>query len=453
MQIKETKSAGLTKTFSVVIPAADMAREMESELKTLGGRVKIPGFRPGFVPMKVLKQRYGQSIEGDVIKNAVNNATQKVVSENKLRIAMQPDVKVEDYKEEGDLTFTLAVETLPEMPQVNFDKISIERETFEITEAEIDEAMQRLAERNPNVVKQDEKTPAAKKDVVTMSFEGRVDGELFEGGKADKFSVEIGSGRLIDTFETQLIGLKTGDTKKVKVRFPENYFNAELAGKDATFDVTVQEVAKLETPELTEEFAKQRGFADLRALREAVRNQMIREYDSVVRTRLKKRLFDALEKECDFELPSRMVEMEFNTIWDRLQQARKESPGIDVYEGKAEDEVRKEYKKISERRVRLGIFLAEVGNRESLQVTREEMTQAIMQHANQFPGQEQAVYDYYRKNPARLDELRGPILEEKAVDWIITKVKLNDRKVETQELREDPEGEGDSEKPKKKGKK
>lgn len=450
MQFNETAAEGLTKTYAVTIKADDIAKQMDTELKSLGKQVKIPGFRPGFVPMKVLKQRYGKSIVPDVLKNVVADATRKVIEDSKLRPASQPDVKLDEFQDEKDLTFSLTIEGLPDVPELDYSDIQVMRETFEVEDAEVDEALERFAKASPVVKPKAKTAKAAKGDVVNMHFEGKVDGELFEGGKAENFSVELGSGRLIGTFEQQLEGMKAGDKKDIEVTFPENYFSQNLAGKPAVFAVEVVDVSAQEMPEIDDEFAKSKGFADARALREAVRSELIRGHEATVRTRTKKRLFDALNDKCDYDLPPKMVEAEFNSIWSRLQQAKEqgEANGDDVYEGRSEEEIREEYQSIAKRRVRLGILLAEIGSREKLEVTRDELTRAIMDQASQFPGQEQAVFEFYKKNPSRLDELRGPILEEKSVDWILGKVKLEDKKVATSELTMDDEDDSDEAKPK-----
>lgn len=442
MQINEIESAELKKTYRVVVDAAEIERATDEELKSLSKQVKIPGFRPGHVPMKVMKTRYGKNVQGDVIRNVVNEAAARVVKENKLKPALTPDVNVEDFQEGGALTMTLAVELLPEVPEISFGDVKLMRETFEISDDDMKTALDRLAERSKQPSKLGDDAKAKQGHAVTMDFVGKVDGVAFEGGTAEGFTVEIGSGRLIDTFEEQLVGLKPGDEKQVTVTFPENYFNKELAGKPATFDVKIREVAEMVAPELNDEFAKARGFDGAAALKEAVRGSMQKEFDAMVRTRLKKRLFDALEEKCSFPLPESMVKAEFDAIWGRLKQAQ-EQQGEDVFEGRGEDEVQADYRAIAERRVKLGILLAEIGNRQKLQVTRDELSRAIMQHASQFPGQEQAVFEYYRKNPGRLDELRGPILEEKAVDWILSQAALEDSKVSLKELEESEEDEGE----------
>lgn len=432
MQITEIGSEELRKTYRVVIGGEDIVRATETELKALSSRVKIPGFRPGFVPVKVMQQRYGKSVQADVIKNVVTDATEKTIRDNKLRIALQPDVKVENYSDGGDLVFTLAVDVMPEVPEITFKDIAIDREVFDIADEAIDKALDVLAKNFPTPVALPAEAKAEQGHVVTMDFVGKVAGKTFEGGSAEGFHIELGSGRLIPGFEEQLLGVHASEKKEVKVSFPKDYFSKELAGKEAVFDVTVKEVSQLETPGIDDIFAKARGVENVAALRDAVRSRLNHEYGSIVRTRLKKRLFDVLEQECNFPLPKAMVQMEFDAIWKRMQQSMPQ--GEKDYGGKTEDEVKAEYHAIAERRVKLGILLAEIGRRQKLQVTRDEMSRAVQEQAAQFPGQEQAVYEFYRKNPNRLEEFRGPILEEKAVDWILSQVQMRDKKMTTKEL-------------------
>ncbi|NBX04323.1 MAG: trigger factor, partial [Alphaproteobacteria bacterium] len=403
--------------------------------------IKIPGFRPGNVPMKILKQRYGQSVTGDVLHKAINDAASETLRARNLRPALTPKVEEQDYKEGGDFSFTLSVEVFPEVPEVKFDGITIERPVYEIDEKEITDAATRIAERNPKLSAKEGK--AAKGDVVKIDFKGMIDGKAFAGGTSSDFNLELGSGQFIDGFEDQLIGTKAGDDKIVSVIFPKDYPGAEVAGKEASFAVTVKEVQSKETPAVDDEFAKSIGFADLAALQEAIRSQMAKEYDNVVRGKMKKQLFDVLEKECKFDLPQGMLDLEFKTIWEQVQQQGE----------KIEDEAkaREEYMGIARRRVKLGILLAEIGTRQKLQITREEIMRAVMQQAQQFPGQEQQVMEFYKNNPNRVDDLRGPILEEKAVDFILGSVKMTDKKVTLEELAES-EDEEEGAAPKKKAK-
>jgi len=440
MQIKETGSEALRKVYTITIDAADIRQATEAELKSLSAKVKIPGFRPGFIPMKVMQQRYGKSVRDDVIKNVVTDATEKAIVSNRLKIALQPDVKVEAFEEGGNLAFTLTVDVMPDVPQVDFKSISIDREVFEVEDASVDEALKAMAEGNPVPVALPPKGKAVLGHLVTMDFVGKANGKPFEGGTAEGFRIILGSGRLIPGFEDQLVGTKAGDDTEVKVTFPKEYFSQALAGKDAVFSVLVREVSKLETPVIDDAFAISHGMKDLSALREALRDRLKQDFDGIVRTRLKKRLFDVLEGMYDFPLPAAMVKMEYDAIWGRLQQNRAE--GIsdeDLYEGKSEEEMKKEYHHIAERRVKLGIALAEIGRAQKVQVTREELSQAVAQQAGQFPGQERAVFEFYRKNPLRLEEFRGPILEEKSVDWLLGQVKTNNVQVTTAQLAETAE--------------
>jgi trigger factor len=445
MQVTELDAKGLKKTFKIVVEAATLNEEMEAELKAAGAKIKIPGFRPGFVPLKVLQQRYGKSVEADVLNKAINDAASNLLRDKGLRPAMTPSVDSQEYKEGGDLTFTLSVEVFPDVPEMNFGTITIERPVYELDEKEIDDAAARIAERNPSMETKPASAKAAKGDVVDIDFKGMIDGVAFEGGTASHFRLELGSGQFIEGFEDQLVGCKAGDDKIVSVTFPKDYGSQELAGKEASFAVTVHEVLAKKPGELNDEFAKTLGFEGMPALRDAIRGQMQKEYDGLVRSKLKKQLFDELEKACDFPLPEGMLDSEFKTIWAQVEQSQG---------GKVENEAeaRKEYEAIARRRVKLGILLAEIGSRNKIQISKEEVMRAVMQQASQFPGQEKQVMDFYRKNPQRVDDLRGPILEEKAVDLILGAVKFNDKKVTLEELASDEE-EASSESKKKKASK
>jgi trigger factor len=441
MQVTELESKKLKKSFKIVVDAARISKQTEVELKAAGEQVKIPGFRPGYIPMKILQQRYGKSVQSDVLKQIINQVSSEVVSKNKLRPAMTPQINIEEYKEGGELSFTMTVESFPDMPEVNFDKITIDRKTYEITEKDIDEAQGRIAEHSHKLVREKEGAKAKNGSVLTIAFKGMIDGVAFKGGSADSFNLELGSGQFIAGFEDQLIGAKEGDDVIVKVAFPKDYAGADVAGKDAVFEVKVKEIQSKEPGIVDDEFAKERGFNDLAGLRDAIRNQMVREYDQVVRNQLKKVLFDALEAQQDFDLPESMVDMEFKSIWERLKQAQ--AQGDESVAGKDEDALREEYQKIAERRVKLGLLLADIGTKNKIKISQEELTQAVIQQARQFPGQEKQVMEFYRNNPERVEDLRGPILEEKAVDYVLSKVKFNDQKVSLDDLGDEDEDEGE----------
>ena len=447
MQVIELESKGLKKSFKIVVDKTQINSEVEAELRTAGARVKIPGFRPGYIPMKILQQRYGKSVQGDVLKKLINKTTSDVVVQKKLRPAMTPQINIEAYEDGGDLSYTMSVESFPDMPEIDFGSITLNRKTFEITEADIDEAQAKIAQQNANHVSTDAGTKAAKGHVVTIDFKGMIDGVAFDGGTASDFDLELGSGQFIPGFEDQLIGAKAGDKRDVKVPFPKDYQSKELAGKDSVFEVTVKDVKAKEPAVIDDEFAKARGFESLAKIREAIKAQLANEYDGAVRNLLKKELFDKLEDKCNFELPESMVEMEFKSIWDRLKQAQ--AQGDESVAGKDEKALEAEYREIAQRRVKLGLLLAEVGNKNKIQINREELMRAVVQQASMFPGQEKMVMDFYRKNPERVEDLRGPILEEKAVDFVLTKVKYNDQKSSLKELLEQS-AEEEEEAPKKK---
>jgi trigger factor len=451
MQVTEVESNGLKKKLQVVVPASQVNEQVEKELRATGEQVKIPGFRPGFIPLKILKQRYGKSVQSEVVKQVINNATGNALSQKKLRPALAPQLSLDSYEEGGDLTFTMTFEAFPEVPDLAFDKITLERNTFDISEEAIDEALQTVAERSPKFTKVTDGSAAKSGNVVVIDFKGMLDGVAFDGGTAKDFRLELGSGQFIEGFEDQLVGAKEGEDRVVNVTFPKQYQAANLAGKPAVFEVKIKEIQGKEAATVDEDFAKQHGFADLAALRDAIRTQLVREYDGLVRNQLKKQLFDVLEEKCTFELPQGMVDMEFNTIWERLKEAQ--ASGDESVSGKSEDDLKTEYRDIAKRRVKLGLLLAEIGNRNKIQISREELSRAVWQQASMFPGQEKKVMEFYRSNPERADDLRGPILEEKAVDFILGKVAFNDKKTTIDELRaesgEDDDGEA---KPKKKAK-
>lgn len=454
MQVKELESKGLKRKFQITVEANQIATQTEAELKAAGERVRIPGFRPGNIPMKVLRQRYGQAVQADVLNKVINRSTTDAIVERKLRPALSPQVNVEKYEEGGALTFSMEFEIFPEVPEIPFKDIVLKRSVVDISEKDIDDALARIAERSPSFNPAPEGSKAKNGNVLTIDFKGMIGGVAFEGGAADNYNLELGSKQFIEGFEEQLVGCKKGDDKIVKVTFPKDYQSEKLAGKEASFSVKVKEILIKETPAVDEEFAKSRGMADLRTLREAVRNQLIKEYDQVVRNQLKKQLFDDLE-EIKLEVPQAMVKMEFDSIWERLMEAKKQ--GDDSFTDKTDEDLKAEYQRIAERRVKLGIMLAEIGNNNKIQVAREELNRAAMQQASMFPGQERKVMEFYRDNPDRIEELRGPILEEKVVDYILTKIEFEDRKVTPEELIKLSEDEGvtakKSDKPKAKKKK
>jgi trigger factor len=432
MQVTEIKNEGLLREYTVNLESGAIAEQVESQLKSMASRVKIPGFRPGHIPMTVLKQRFGKDVMGEVIERAVSQSSQQLLREKNLRPALQPKVEITSYEDGGDLNFRVELEVMPEVPAIDFSKIALEKLVCTVDDKEIDEAVKALADRNKTFVRAEKGTKAQNGSQVIIDFTGSVDGVEFEGGKAKSFALELGSGQFINGFEEQLVGKKEGDDVVVKVTFPEQYHKDDLAGKAAEFAVKIHEVKNSEATTVDEEFAKKLGFADVEALRNAVKEQFTGDYANTARSRMKKHLFDALEKDCAFAIPAGMMELEFGSIWEKLQQAKKE--GDEVISAKSDDELRTEYTKIAERRVKLGILLSDVALKNKITVNQDELSRAVMQQAGQYPGQERRIFEFYQKNPQHLEELRGPILEEKAVDFILGKVKVTQRTVSREEL-------------------
>lgn len=443
MQVTEISAHGLRREYKVVLPAADLASRLEGELVGMKDKVKINGFRPGKVPLSHLKRLYGRSVMSDVVQNAVNEANRKIVEDNGLRLALEPKIDLTSDQAEverameaqGDLAFTVAVETIPTFDAGTFDDLTLERQVAEISEEEIGRSVDVLANQNRVFTPKEQEGAAAETgDRLKIDFEGRVDGEVFEGGKGEDVELIIGSGSFIPGFEDQLVGAKAGDERKVEVTFPENYTAAALAGKEAVFDVKVKEIAAPGELKLDDEFAKGFGFDDLAALREAIRTRMQDDFGRASRDRLKRTLLDALDKRYSFDLPEGLVSQEFDNIWRQVQAEQQRSGRGFAEENTTEEAARAEYRRIAERRVRLGLVLAEVGEKAGIKVEDGEVGKALVELVRQYPGQEQAVWDHYRKNPQALAEVKAPLFEEKVVDHIVAQAQVTERVVSREDL-------------------
>lgn len=440
MQVTQTLSEGLKREFKVVVPAADLHARLEQQLHDLQGKIRLNGFRPGKAPLAHLKRMYGKNVMADVVENAVNEANQKIIADNKLRLAMQPQIRLSEDKAEvekafeahGDLAYTVALETLPEIEVGGFDDVELERPVFKTPDEEVEKTLSRMADQNRAYSEKD--GAAEKGDKVTVDFVGKIDDVAFEGGAGTNIDVVIGSDTFIPGFEDQLVGVKKGDEKVVTATFPEAYGAAHLAGKTAQFDVTVKSVNAPGEVEINDEFAKNFGFDEIAKLRDAIRSNMQKGYDQASRDKAKRHLLDALDKRYSFPLPQGLVEQEFSQIWAQVEAERKQTGKSFEDEGTTEEAAKADYRKIAERRVRLGLLLAAVGEQEKVEIKDEEVTQALVEKARQFPGQERQVWDFYQKNPQALAELRAPIFEEKVVDSILAKAKVKDVEVTKDEL-------------------
>ena len=442
MQIKELKKEGLSHTYAVTVSKEDLASKLEEKIKEMQPQVSLKGFRPGKVPVGHIRKMFGQSIMKDLVEEVVNETSQQAINDNKIRPAGQPKVDLrangeEVTKGEADLEYQLTVETIPEFEPVDPEKLKFTRLTHEANAKELDEEVAKLAEGQKSYQKKAKTAKAKKGDAVLINFVGTVDGEAFDGGAMEGHQLVLGSGSFIPGFEEQLIGVKAGDEKDVKVTFPDPYQAADLAGKEAVFATKVIEVQGEKDAVVDDEFAQKFGVADLEALKAAVKTQYEGQLEMQTRMKLKRAILDELDKKHKFELPPNMVEMEFTNIWNQVQ-AEKEAGQLDEDDAKkSEKQLEKDYRKISERRVRLGLVLAEMGQKHEIQISNEEIQQAMIAEARQYPGQEQQVIEFYQKNPQAIAQLRAPIYEEKVVDLIIDKAKVTDKKVDKKTLFEE----------------
>jgi trigger factor len=439
MQVTETQAEGLKREFKVVVDAQEIGAQVDRRLADIGKTVRMPGFRPGKVPMKLLKSRYGQSVMGEVLEQTVNESSSRVTAERGLRPALQPKIDITSFHDGADLEFTMAVEILPDIEPFDFSTIELERLKAEPDDETIDQALTRLAQSRRKSEPVEEERPAQQGDIVVIDFKGTVDGVAREGMAMEGHELELGSNSFIPGFEDQLVGARAGESRTVTVTFPEGYQAADLAGKEAAFEVTVKELRKPVAAAIDDDLAKTFGMEGLQSLRDAVRERMQQDYASLSRARIKRALLDKLSESASFAVPEGMVQMEFDAIWKRLQE-EKERGGLAPEDAeKTEEQLRDEYRAIAERRVRLGLLLAEVGRRNNLQVTPEEINRAVAAEAQRYPGQERHVMDFYRQNPQALDSIRAPIYEDKVVDFILEMAKVNERTVSAEELARDPD--------------
>jgi trigger factor len=442
MQATETLSQGLKREFQVVLPAVELSVKLEAQLANLKDKVRINGFRPGKVPAGHLKRLYGKSIMGDVVQEAVNDAQTKILADNNYRLAGQPKLDFPEDRSEmekvfeatGDLKFSIAFEILPSFDVGSFGDVEVERLVSEVPAEEVQQSLDQLAERNRAYAAREEGAASEKGDKLTIDFVGKIGDEAFEGGTADGVDLVLGSGQFIPGFEDQLTGAKVGDERKVVVTFPADYQAPNLAGKEAIFDVTVKGVGAPAAVEINDEFAKGFGFDDAEKLREAVKSRVQADFDKASRDKLKRAVLDALDKKYDFELPQDLVNQEFEGIWRQVEAEQKSSGKTFADENTTEEAQRAEYLRIAERRVRLGLVVAEVGEKAGVKVEEAEVTRAIVEQARQFPGQEKMLWEYYQKNPQAVAQIRAPIYEEKVIDHIISQAKVTDKPVAKEEL-------------------
>jgi trigger factor len=475
MQVTETITDGLKREYTITVPAGDLEQEITRRLGEIGRQVRLPGFRPGKVPMQILRRRFGPSVRGEVLQSTLQASSAEAISERQLRPALPPKVDILSADEGADLEYKMAVEVLPEIPEPSFADLGIERLVVEVPDEEVDQAIERIADqqRKSEAVER----PAETGDILLVDTEGRIGDQEIPGAGGKDRQIVLGAGSSIPGFEDQLVGAAAGDHRKVRVTFPADYAVADLAGKEADFDVDVKEVRRRLPIAIDDELGQAVGLENLAELRQELRQQLQRDYDAASRLRLKRSLLDKLAEGHDFPVPPGMVDLEFDNIWGQYEARREVSPavaGVDAIpaateeggvetvpaaagEGGADviptaagpgsadqsDEAAKaEYRKIAERRVRLGLLLAEVGRKNNITVTSDEVNQAITREARRHPGHERQVLDFYRQNPGTIDALRAPIFEDKVIDFIVELAKIGERRVTPQELFAIPEPAG-----------
>ena len=447
MQVTETVNDGLRREFHVVVPAIELDGRLVERLSSLKDEVRIKGFRPGKVPVAHLRRMFGRSTMAEIVQSILSEIARDTLSKRGEKAAAPPDYKLPEDSDatekilsgQADLDYTMAYDVLPKVVLTDFKAISVERPVVSVAEDEVEKQLQQLAENARSFAT---KSGAADTgDRVTISYVGKIDGEPFNSGTDDNVSVTIGAGHFIPGFAEQLVGLSSGDTRTITIKFPEDYSARNLAGKEATFDISVKAVAAADAGAIDDRLAERLGLQSIETLRDTVRQQVGQQYNFSARQRLKRQLLDRLDETHKFELPPAMVEQEFESIWRQVTSGLQGSGRTFESEGTTEEAARTDYRQIAERRVRLGLVMSEIGERNSIQVTEEEAQRALSAQMRQMPGQEQALVEYYRNNPEGLAALRAPIFEEKVVDFLLELVKVTDKPYTREELLREEEEE------------
>ena len=449
MEVTETLSDGLKREFQVQVPAADLEARVTERLGELKDRVQLRGFRPGKVPVTHLRKIYGKAVMAETIEAVIRELNAKIVSERGLKLAMEPKVTIPNEAiavenvigGQSDLAYTLALEILPKIELGDFKGIKLERQVAEVTDAQVNEALDRIAEQNRPFAAKGEGAKVEKGDRVVIDFAGKIDGAPFEGGSGGDVGVNVGAGTFIPGFEDQLVDMSAGETRLVQVTFPANYASAQLAGKPAEFDVTVKSIEAPAAVTVDDAFAKSLGLDSLDKLKAAVKARLQQEHAGFSRQRLKRQLLDKLDEMHKFALPPTLAEDEFKNVWAAVESDLKAQGRTFADEGTTEEKAREEYRGIAERRVRLGLVLAEIGEKNKITVTEDELNRAIMERVRQVPGREQEVWEYYRKNPGAVAAVRAPIFEEKVVDFLVELATVTEKQVSREELLKDEEDE------------
>ncbi|KJS25323.1 MAG: trigger factor [Hyphomonadaceae bacterium BRH_c29] len=445
MEVTQTKAEGLSRTFEVKVPASELQSKLDARIEEIRPNMNLKGFRPGKVPAAHVRKMFGRDLMGEIIDKLVNETNQKALEDAELRPAGQPNVHVDGdmedvVKGEADLAYHMHVDVMPEFTPVDVKTLKVTRPVAEVADEQVDEALKNLAEQNKQYEPRAKTAKAKDGDAVVIDFVGKIDGEAFDGGSAEQQTIVLGSNRFIPGFEEQLVGVKTGEEKNLEVSFPEDYPSADLAGKAAVFETKVHEVRAPKVAEIDDEFAKGLGLESLEQLKGLISEQLKGELSQASRNKAKRDLLDRLDEAHSFDLPPNMVEAEFQQIWGQLQQEMDAGRLTDDDKDKPEEDLKKEYHDIAERRVRLGLVLAEIGRVNDVRITEQEVQQALIREARQYPGQEREVIEFFQKNAGAMAQLRAPIYEDKVVDYILGEAQVTDTTVSREELlKEDDE--------------
>lgn len=449
MQVTETLSEGLKHEFKISVPATDLDAKAGAKLVDLKDKVRINGFRPGKVPVAHLKKVYGRSVMAETIDQTIRDTNTQLFSERGFRLATEPKITMPSEQAEveelltgkTDLTYTVAIEVVPAIPLADFKTFQVEKPVAEVTDADVDEAIKRIADSNRGYAAKAEGAKAESGDRVTINFKGSINGEVFEGGTGEGIQVLIGSNTFIPGFEEQLIGIGAGETRTLKVSFPKNYMNDKLAGQPAEFETTATAIEAPQDIAIDDEFAKTLGLESLDKLKEAARERLVAEFATATRQRVKRALLDRLDEAHRFEAPPSLVDEEFNLMWNSVKAEMSSAGKTFADEDTTEDAAKEEYRKIADRRVRLGLVLSEIGEKNKISVTDDEVGRAVIERARQMPGREKEVWDFYRNNAQALAQLRAPIYEDKVVDFILELANVTEKKVSREDLYKDDEAE------------
>lgn len=442
MQVQEVAAEGLKREFKVTVAASEIDEQVDVRIKKMSKTAKMAGFRPGKVPVKILKKQYGRSVMGEVLEKAVEDGSKQAIDENNLKPALRPKIEVTSFDQGQDLEFKIDLEVLPDVPEVDLKAIELVRPVAPVEESRIDETINRLAQGQKSYKPIEEARPAANDDQVVIDFTGSVDGEEFEGGKAEDFELVLGAGTMIPGFEDGIAGMNAGDEQVIDVTFPEPYGNADLAGKAAKFAIKLKEIRAGDAVAIDDEFAKTVGAESVEDLTTKVRERFEGEHKSMSRARVKRALLDVLAERYVFDVPKGMVDLEFEAIWKQLE-AEMERTGQKFGDesGQTEEEARTEYGAIAERRVRLGLILSDVGTKNEVTVEAQELQAEMINQARRHPGQEKEVFDYFKNTQGALEQLRAPLFEDKVVDFILELAQIKDEEVSLDELMRDPDDE------------